>query len=125
MIIYINPLISKERLSEIFNELRNLFDDITYYISDMKFCCYQRKVGIIKILEHIQRMKGIKGFLIDDIMEEMEEFKEEYKDKEELKRIKENLYAIIAKVLGVSISMVAIWDTMGILKEEIFKDPKR
>ena len=125
MIIYISPLISNEKLSEIFDELQHLFNNVTYHTSGVKFCCYQRKVGIIKILEHIQRMKGIKGFLIDDIMEEMEEFKEEYKDKEELKRIKENLYAIIAKVLGVSISMVAIWDTMGILKEEIFKDPKR
>ena len=70
MTIYINPLISNERFSEIFNELRNLFDDITYYTSGIKFCCYQRKVGIMKVLEYISKMEGVRGFLIDDIMEE-------------------------------------------------------
>ena len=70
MTIYISPLISNERFSEIFNELRNLFDDITYYTSGVKFCCYQRKVGIMKVLEYISKMEGVRGFLIDDIMEE-------------------------------------------------------
>ena len=73
MTIYISPLISNERFSEIFNELRNLFDDITYYTSGIKFCCYQRKVGIMKVLEYISKMEGVRCFSIDDIKEDFKE----------------------------------------------------